>query len=399
MKILLITSYVPTPENVRGISALEYYLIKHRPVDIELDVLCYNLNKCDDTTVKCSERQLGVRIELIHPSCLYILTNKYRFLGKLATYLLPRNLFVYSYDKSSLRKYINKKRPDCIWLYPFFYIDIAKDFPHIQFVLTGSDCNSLFYDRWISQNEESSSFLNKMKKKFTLRQLIHTERAYAKPNVKVHFVGDEDVAFYKKRNKSSQAYFIHHPYYGTKGKKINFGNGKLRVILAGKNDFYMKDDGEKVLATLLTDNIKDKITITFLGKGWQEPAASLKNVGYECNVIEWVDDYIDEIVKYDIQISPISLGTGTKGKVLDAISNGLLCIGSEYALENIAVKNGESCVKYNDTTEISNILVDIYNNRHKYESMAARGRDLVREHHDPDLCAIQFFNLFKNKEQ
>ena len=49
--------------------------------------------------------------------------------------------------------------------------------------------------------------------------------------------------------------------------------------------------------------------------------------------IKFAPDYIEEICKHDIQVTPICIGTGTKGKVLDAIANGLLVIGSWYALE------------------------------------------------------------------
>ena len=92
-------------------------------------------------------------------------------------------------------------------------------------------------------------------------------------------------------------------------------------------------------------------------------------------------DYIEEVRKHDIQITPISIGTGTKGKVLDALANGLLVIGSWYAMENIAVVNGVSCVVYDSPADMPGILSDIVDNREKYEEMARKGREAVlREH-------------------
>ena len=86
----------------------------------------------------------------------------------------------------------------------------------------------------------------------------------------------------------------------------------------------------------------------------------LRSSGYEVNHIKFAPNYIEEINKHDIQITPISIGTGTKGKVLDAVANGLLVIGSWYALENIAIENKISCLQYNNVDEIIPILQDIF---------------------------------------
>ena len=109
----------------------------------------------------------------------------------------------------------------------------------------------------------------------------------------------------------------------------------------------------------------------------------------------FVDVYVDEIIKYDIQLTPISVGTGTKGKVLDAIANGLLVIGTPYAMENIAVEDGTSCFIYNTAAELINKLDDIYNNITIYEQMAGNGRKAILEHHDRTLVSKQLFDLFK----
>jgi hypothetical protein len=87
-------------------------------------------------------------------------------------------------------------------------------------------------------------------------------------------------------------------------------------------------------------------SITFLGKGWDFAVTQLRDVGYESQRLGFVDVYLDEIIKYDIQLTPISVGTGTKGKVLDALANGLMVIGTPYAMENIAVENHKSCIIY-----------------------------------------------------
>ena len=139
--------------------------------------------------------------------------------------------------------------------------------------------------------------------------------------------------------------------------------------------------------------LKEHYSITFLGKGWEKHVETLRGAGYEVEHIRFAPDYIEEICKYDIQITPISIGTGTKGKVLDALANGLLVIGTKYAMENIAVKNGESCIEYDDAKEVIGILKDIPYDIQKYEKIAEEGRRCVLEYHNREKIARELFSL------
>ena len=148
--------------------------------------------------------------------------------------------------------------------------------------------------------------------------------------------------------------------------------------------------------------LQNYYTITFLGKGWEEHVETLRKAGYEVNHIKFAPDYIEEICKHDIQITPISIGTGTKGKVLDALANGLLVIGTPYAMENIAVENGVSCIEYREPQEVIEVLLDIVkngnenDNREKFETMAAAGREAVLSLHSPEKVAKELFNVNNN---
>ena len=139
---------------------------------------------------------------------------------------------------------------------------------------------------------------------------------------------------------------------------------------------------------------KEHYELTILGKGWSAKVNKLRKFGYEANLIEFAPDYIEEIVKHDIQINPLSVGTGTKGKVLDALANGLLVIGTPYAMENIAVENNKSCVIYKDTTQLISVLKDIPYERTKYEAIAIEGRKCVLAAHDREKISKELFGFF-----
>ena len=134
-------------------------------------------------------------------------------------------------------------------------------------------------------------------------------------------------------------------------------------------------------------------TITFLGKGWERHVEALRSIGVEVNHIKFAPDYIEEIIKHDIQVTPITIGTGTKGKVLDALANGLLVLGTPYAMENIAVEHGTSCMVWRTPQELLQVLQDIPQRIEHYEQMAEAGRQMVLEHHNREKIARQLFGL------
>lgn len=80
-------------------------------------------------------------------------------------------------------------------------------------------------------------------------------------------------------------------------------------------------------------------------------------------------------------------------KVLDAIANGLLVIGTWYALENIAVKHLESCIEYDEAKEFIKILKDIIVRRNYYENIALKGRKSILERHNQKLISEHLFVL------
>ena len=118
-------------------------------------------------------------------------------------------------------------------------------------------------------------------------------------------------------------------------------------------------------------------------------------MGYDVEHVKFAPDYIEEVCKHDIQLTPIAIGTGTKGKVLDALTNGLLVVGTPFALENIAVENGVSCVEYHSSEELLAALTDIPCHVEKYEQMAEKGREAIFSEHGRKRISQQLMELFK----
>ena len=234
------------------------------------------------------------------------------------------------------------------------------------------------------------------------RKSYRMERDYdTSDNIIVHLVGEEDVRFLQEINPYLNTVFLRHPHYELPEvpKSIKFTNPRVKLLIAGRYDFYMKERADEMVNLFVNKNnlalLQKTYKLTFLGKGWEQHVETLIALGYDVEHIKFAPDYIEEVYKHDIQLTPTAIGTGTKGKVLDALANGLLVVGTPYALENIAVENGVSCVEYRSNEELLAALMDIPHNVEKYEQMAEKGREAIFVEHGRRHISQQLMALFK----
>ncbi|MDY6207023.1 MAG: glycosyltransferase [Prevotella sp.] len=394
MRIVLITTVTPTPDNYRAASALPYHLLKYRSKKINVIVYSFNSNCVDDKRRKEIAEDLHIEIKVI-PRAKII---EMMFCSHL---IFLKNFLPYPFDyynglSSKTLNEIREWLPDGIWIYGDSLFRFADKFV-VKTVITMPDCVPFYYYRLIGDYFLFNSFYKMMGNAIQYYKNIKMERKFpSDKRIHYHLVGGEDEKFLKKINPSIQTHFIRHPHYNIGEKKeICFSKPKIKLLIAGQYNLYMKTAVDEIIPILCENkSLSAQYTITFLGKGWTFVIEKLMNKGYFCKQINYVDVYFEEIAKYDIQLTPISVGTGTKGKVLDAFANGLLVIGTPYALENIAVEHEKSCSVYSTPEELITILKDIPQNIEKYEHMAETGREMVLKYHNRKNISKELFSLF-----
>lgn len=397
MNVSVITAFTPTPENRGGISALIYSIISHRPQEIGIKVYTYNFNNIPLDEFEILAKTMNVEIVEVKIPKWYRLVSSRQWLVLPLSVVLKRPLVTYIAPNTKVIKEIMKYRSDVIWIYPYFFYNYAKCLPDMKFIVTGCDCISNVISTRFSDVFYVGSFKRSLRLFFSHRNSINVEEDFKQDNIMMHYVGMKDCLFYKRLHHTDNAFFLLHPHYELKDKVIKFTEGKLSVLFAGRYDHYMECETNEFVASLPNYlQLRSLVEFTFLGKDWEPIVEKLRNLGYECRHKTWVDCYADELLRHDVQISPISNGGGTKGKVLDSIGNGLLTIGSVYALENICVRDKESCLLYKNASEIPNMLMSIAIHRDRYERIAENGRTQVRTYHNPQRVSKRFFEIIQH---
>ena len=400
MRVVFITPVTPFKENRGGPSGHPYHLMLKRPADIEITVYSYNSNKLSSDLIHNVEQELNVTIKLLKESWwrkwLFILhLNFIRLFFK-----YPINY--YRRLRKSEVEEVKSLHPDLIWGYSQEFCAIMKQFKELKRLHTVPDCYSLHFYRRLGLRTTMMNFMERWNVLINYIKHYRMESEYDDSNnIIYHLVGEEDKKFLLEIKPSLNAHFIRHPHYELSPlREIHFNQPKIKLLVAGRYDLYSKQISDELFNLLVSvpEEVRYKLqqyyTITFLGKGWEHHVNMLKHVSYDVSHIIFARDYIDEITKHDIQLNPISIGTGTKGKVLDALANGLLVLGTPYALENIAVEHGKSCIELHDANEVPDILLDIAANREKYEQIAEAGRAAVLKDHNSAKIAEELFSIY-----
>ena len=399
MKVTMISVMMPAAENIRGTSALPYHLLVGRDKSIEVILYSYNLNRLSKEQIDSVARELNIKIYILPVPWWYVF-----FLRFFSPFRILLNYPIANYirlSSSQLDTIINDN-PDAIWIYGEELSRVSHQLKDFRRVHTLPDCESLYYYRMLGKRFAIRNKIRFWRSAFMYPKYLNMEKQFdTSSNIHYHLVGEADVDFLKEICPGIQAHFLRHPHYqvAKPAKVISFSSPKIKVLFAGQYNLYMQQDADMLIDCLIKSKdlseLKEHYVYTFLGKGWDNHVERLNNAGYETHHIKFAPDYIEEICKHDIQVTPICIGTGTKGKVLDAIANGLLVIGSWYALENIAVKHNISCLQYNQVEDIVYMLKNIYLKPSVYEAMAEQGRDSILNLHNNSKVAKEIFSLFQ----
>lgn len=392
--ISLISLHTPTKENTRGASALPYHLIEYRPKNLIIEVYSFNINNISPSEIQNIERQLNIRINIL-PYNLSSKLLRSKYLGWLRVLRQFPNLHQLKLSKVIVQKIIDGS--DNVWIYGEDIAHLAELFnDRFKCIVTTPDCEALYYDRVLSMPSKIKGLRSILRYAKAYSQYLNVARNLPIKNVCYHLVGTEDKEFLQSINSEIKATYLPHPHYeGIENRIIRFNQPKIRLLISGRYDFYCKEGIEDAIQAISSNKeLSDKYIISFQGKGWEKCVEMMTECGFDVRTIGYVDSYKEELCNHDILLTAITLGTGTKGKVLDAFTNGLLVVGTLRSIENIKVEKNRDFFFYKNGYQLINILQYIPDHIDECEKIARNGREAVLINHNISLIADSFYKLF-----
>ena len=393
-KLVVISSFPPYPDNFGAPTSLLYLLLANLPLDVSLYLYYFPMVNNNVSQVALDKKILNLKCKKVSQiRCSYLEKIKSVLVG--AVKLLPAGYWRYPVSEKIIRD-IEEIDPTYILLYPYWLIN-------------WQDCLQVYPTTVIAPDSALLHNIRSLKlHKFNIKRLVSDiigiclnyilERKWGKKNVQVGFVGVSDLNCYQKVAIKKNGFYFSHMFVPSDLGSIIFANKpSINVLISGDAEsVYIKNDLALLIQSLITNKnvIVTRFNFFFLGKNFDNYYRSLRSHGFNVTLEVWTEDYNEFLSKMDVQIFPICVGTGTKGKVLQAMAMGLICIGSKYAFENIRIGDDidVDSIRYRKPEEIPEMLVNIAENPKSYFQLAHKISDSVRLNHDVKKIARLFWN-------
>lgn len=160
----------------------------------------------------------------------------------------------------------------------------------------------------------------------------------------------------------------------------------LRILLSGCwAEQYAGNQTHRLLSALSAKPVPGTL-IAHL-----PPARYQASLPAGTQILPWVEDYRALLAEIDVQVFPIAIGSGTKGKVLEALAAGVVAIGSIEAFRNISPHPAEPHQTYSSPSEVPALLTGIATNFDQHRTAARAFAQQVRAHHATAPLVAEFW--------
>jgi glycosyltransferase involved in cell wall biosynthesis len=123
--------------------------------------------------------------------------------------------------------------------------------------------------------------------------------------------------------------------------------------------------------------------LSIVGQG-PEPALLAQHDGDRTVVTGRVEDVRPYLARATVACMPLSAGSGTKYKVLEALSAGVPTVCTPTALEGLDLKDGEELLVGETNEELAAAVVTIIKQPEMAARLARRGREVVERQYSWD---------------
>lgn len=124
------------------------------------------------------------------------------------------------------------------------------------------------------------------------------------------------------------------------------------------------------------------IRLDIVGGGVTEKLRSLASADKSIRLLGYVDDPLPYIQKASVFIVPLRSGSGTRLKILGAISAGKAIVTTSIGCEGIVGDNGKHFIVADNPYECSDSVVKVINNPIMREALGSNARALVTSNYN-----------------
>lgn len=167
------------------------------------------------------------------------------------------------------------------------------------------------------------------------------------------------------------------------------------LVLVGNYDYPPNADAAIALVTKILPLVRAEIPdVTVEIVGPNPPAALVSLAGEGVEITGYVSDIRPYLAKAGCCVAPMTLGSGIRNKILEAMAMGVPVVTTPVGCEAIAARPGENILVGRDPKELAECAIKLLQNEAMRTQLAEAGRQIVQRVHSWRSAASQYEALY-----
>lgn len=391
MKILMITPYLPYPL-VSGGQIRTYNLLKNLSNKHQITLASFIRDEAEKKYLK----ELDAYCQKV---ILFKRRKAWSPINILLAGITPYPFLVSIYFENKVKKQIKQELEngdyDLIHAETFY---VMPNIPQtkIPIFLVEQVIEYLVYQRFV-ESLPTWAFLAKALLFLDVAKIKWWERYYWRKAKRLAAMSEEDRKFITHHVKNLKVDVVANGVdidYFTQVKKQKIKNHT--VLFVGQFKWLPNRDATKFLVTEIWPKIKEKIDDAHLWiVGRNPPREILRFASSDIKVDGGVEDIRLAYGASDVLLAPIRNGRGTKYKILEAMATKTPIVGTELAIEGLAIRNNKEALIAKTAQDLADRTVKILMNPSLGEKLANAAYDLVKIKYSWHKISAKLDQLYK----
>lgn len=405
MRILLVASFLPYPLFSGGHVRL-YNLIKELSSKHSITLVCEKRNYQTQEDVKELEK-LCVKVIAVERRKQWSFQNVLKSGYSTCPFLLIGH--TNAAMKERIKDLLNKGTFDLIHVETFYVMQNIPE-TYLPIVLAEHNIEYLVYLRYAKLAPLAIRpllYLDVLKmKRWEQKFWQKATKLVAVSESEKKLMGREDVEIVPNGVDVNK---FKVPFYARASEGKQISKKEKRVLFIGDFKWIQNRDSLEWILKEIWPELKSKIThsansgqkskadtkLWVVGKSIPQ---SIKHLVNDPNIIFDENSNLDasEIFKKaDVLLAPIRVGGGTSFKILEAMASGVPVVTTSLGIEGIEVKDGKEVFIADNTEDIVEIILSIFENGDKVNKIRENARKLIEEKYNWEKIAVKLEDVYQ----
>ena len=132
----------------------------------------------------------------------------------------------------------------------------------------------------------------------------------------------------------------------------------------------------------------------------KKPSRELRSIeSTNITVTGWVEDIQKYLLEISVFVAPIRIGSGTRIKILEAMSYGIPVVSTKLGCMGLNVTNQKNILIAESSSEFAEKTIHLISNKKEREKIGAAGKKMVEKNYTWEVIFDRVRRIYQNENK